>query len=175
MYRELRAEELVTALRDSEEEEFLAGAREGLLFDGPDCQRYELTASSDQPERNHVVYIWTEPDCLEATVADYDKSFGLACSAPIRDFHGIGRVTTLVRAEPPITIGLLTPAPGESVAPRFSDDIFAQVGYSHFRLGTAAKEPVLAEHRQVFPDTGDVSYVLFHEAYLELVATETQL
>jgi hypothetical protein len=35
-------------------------------------------------------------------------------------------------------------------------------------LSTAGHDPA-ADADEVFPDTGDVSYVMFHHAYLELV------
>ena len=50
-----------------------------------------------------------------------------------------------------------------------TDDIFAQQGYPHFRLGAPDKSAALAAGEIVFPDTGDVSYLLIEGAYLELV------
>ena len=68
-----------------------------------------------------------------------------------------------------MTIGLLTPLAGGAIAPRWRDDIFQEVGYSHFRLGSPNKAAVLAKNREAYPPTGDVAYVMFNEAYLELV------
>jgi hypothetical protein len=69
-----------------------------------------------------------------------------------------------------LTLQLLTPVGGVTLAPRITDDIFAQEGYPHFRLGTRNKPRALAAGEVVFPDTGDVSYVLIEGAYLELVS-----
>jgi hypothetical protein len=74
-----------------------------------------------------------------------------------------------VRREPAVTIGLLTPLGGAPLAPRWRDDIFQELGYSHFRLGSPDKAAVIAQNPEAYPATGDVSYVLFRESYLELV------
>ena len=47
--------------------------------------------------------------------------------------------------------------------------MFAQVGYPHFRLGTKDRKKVKARGKEVFADTGDVSFVLIEGAYLEVV------
>lgn len=173
VYRDLLREDLVRPIGpEGDEARFLAGEQPGLLVEGPDTQRYELCQSFGNKLDNHAIFIWTNPeaDILRATIRDYASQFDLVDRVGTRrDFHGIGEVTLLTRLSPPVTIGLLTPYEGQEIAPRWTDDIFKQVGYSHFRLGSPRKEYVKSHNREVFPDTGDVSYVLFREAYLELV------
>ncbi len=142
-----------------------------VLFRGPDHQVYELVPSSDDPVDNHAIFIWTDPGEADVIEKDYDEHFGLQVAERGVDFHGLGDAVLLVRQDPPVTIGLLTPKTGGRIEPRWTDDVFAQVGYSHFRLGAPDKAKVKAMAPEAFPDTGDVSYVHFHHAYLELVET----
>ncbi len=174
LYQRMLREDLVRPIGpDGESKAFLEGAVRSLLIMGPDDQRYELSEAADTHVENHAIFIWTDPKTMADTVRGYAVQFDLVNRVGAKqDFHGIGEVTLLSRLEPPVTVGLLTPYAGQTVAPRWTDDIFAQVGYSHFRLGSPRKEYVKSHNRQVFPDTGDVSYVLFNEAYLELVQLE---
>jgi hypothetical protein len=175
VYRQLLAEELVRPVGpEGEEARFLAGEERGILVIGPDEQRYELAEVGDTFIENHAIFIWTDPARLVDTVRSYAVEMDLVDRVREKlDFHGLGEVTLLTRIANPITIGLLTPYPGETIAPRWTDDIFAQVGYSHFRLGSPRKDFVRAHHREVFPETGDVAYVMFNEAYLELIDLQT--
>ncbi|OAI44183.1 hypothetical protein AYO38_10035 [bacterium SCGC AG-212-C10] len=169
VYRQLLREDLVRPIGpEGSERRFLEGAAPSLLVLGPDAQRYELRESAPTLAENHAVFIWTDPGELRATIAAYCEQFDFS-EREREIFHGVAQVTVLRREESPMSVGLLTPLEGHGLAPRWSRDIFAQVGYSHFRLGSARKEFVKAHSEQVFPDTGDVSYVLFREAYLELV------
>ena len=140
------------------------------VFVGPDAQAYELATTSSDRAANRAIFIWTDPSDLERITADYVRLFGFAVVDDNADFHGLGRVRVLRRDVSPVTIGLLTPNDGATVAPRLTDDIFALVGYSHFRLGAPDKAAVQACSREAFADTGDVSYVLFNHAYVELVS-----
>ena len=59
---------------------------------------------------------------------------------------------------------------GEGLAhERWTDDIFKEAGYSHFRLGALNKQGTETETRQAFPAAGDVAFVYFEDSYLELV------
>ncbi|MFN0148093.1 MAG: hypothetical protein ACKVT1_16430 [Dehalococcoidia bacterium] len=174
VYRQMLAEDLVRPIGpDGDERQFLDRATRSLLVMGPDDQRYELSETAETVLENHAVFIWTDPARLPDTVRQYAVQMDLVDRFGAKlDFHGIGEATVLTRLSNPITVGLLTPYPGERLSPRWTDDIFKQVGYSHFRLASPRKEYVVAHNQQVFPDTGDVSYVLFNEAYLELIQLE---
>ena len=148
---------------------FLAGDAAALLVRGPDAQRYELSESAPSRCENHAVFVWTDPAELAATLDAYAKQFAIEAAAPPATYHGIATLHRLVRREPGVTIGLLTPLPGAAIAPRWRDDIFQEVGYSHFRLGSPNKPLVIESNQQAYPATGDVSYVMFRESYLELV------
>ena len=141
-----------------------------VLVVGPDSQTYEITPTVDDRVANHAIAIWTTPDEVDQIVADYHDQFGLELTDKT-DFHGIADAVVLTRSEPPVTIMLLVPKAGGRVAERLTDDVFGPVGFSHFRLGAPSKAVVQASPaaREAFPDTGDVSYVHFHHAYLELV------
>ena len=171
VYRRMLAEDLARPIGpEGDEAAFLAGENRSLLIMGPDAQRYELGEVADTHVANHAIFIWTDPAKLVETVRGYAVEMDLVDrDGGKHDFHGIGEVTLMTRLSNPITIGLLTPYAGQTLSPRWTDDIFQQVGYSHFRLGSPRKAFVKAHHREVFPDTGDVSYVLFHDAYLELI------
>jgi hypothetical protein len=147
---------------------FLHGDSPWLLARGPNGQLFELGATQGTRRDNNVVYIWTAPEELEQTSREFCTQFGMeeAGAAP---FHDVGQVRLLQRQRPGMSIGLLTPLPGEQVAPRWSDDIFVEAGYSHYRMGSPDKRKTLAASRQAFPDGGDVSFVYFRDSYLELV------
>jgi hypothetical protein len=174
VYRDLLRDDLVRPIGpDGEESAFLAGEARSLLVMGPDDQRYELSEVGPTFVDNHAIFIWTDPARLPDTIRGYAVEFDIVDRVGHReDFHGLGEVTLLTRLENPVTIGLLTPYPGDPIAPRWTDDVFAHVGYSHFRLGSPRKDFVRTHHREMFPETGDVSYVLFNEAYLELIQLE---
>ena len=147
------------------------GGSDGRLVLGPDDQVYELTESSDDRVDNRVISVWHPPAEIDGAVDAFQRWFGFELVEHEADFHGLGRAAVLRRADPAITIQLVRCAP---VAPRWTsgsvrDDIFRQVGYSHFRLGAPSKQAVQAVSETVFADTGDVSYVMFEESYLELV------
>lgn len=170
LYRAWQDAALVTPLLGaSAEAAFFAGDSAALLVRGPDTQRYELVQSAPSRHENHAVFVWTDPAELAATLDAYAKQFAIEPAAPPASYHGIATLHRLVRREPGVTIGLLTPLPGETIAPRWRDDIFQEVGYSHFRLGSADKTHVIERNKQAYPATGDVSYVMFRESYLELV------
>ena len=111
--------------------------------------------------------MWTPDDRLDDVAARYAEHFGLKPTGT-EGFHGIGRVMRLTRAEPGLTIGLLH-ASTNGLAERWTDDIFKEAGYSHFRLGALDKPATEAATRQAFPAGGDVSFVYFEDSYLELV------
>lgn len=140
-------------------------------FLGPDEQAYELAPVSDDPAANRVISIWTDPATVERISGRYAELFGFAVvdrDAAVGD--GRARAHVLRREDRgACTIRLLVPADGSAPAPRWTEDIFAEVGYPHFRLGAPSRSAVKAVAPEVFPDTGDVSYVLFEHAYLELV------
>jgi hypothetical protein len=170
LYRAWRAEGLAAPLLGaSAEDAYLAGDAAALLLRGPDTQRYELTHSARERTENFAVFVWTDPARLAETIDAYAKQFAIEQTGAAESYHGIATLHRLVRREPGVTIGLLTPLPGGEIAPRFSDDIFQEVGYSHFRLGSPNKPLVLAQNRETYPPTGDVAYVMFNESYLELV------
>ena len=175
IYRQLLAEDLIRPIGpDGEEARFLGGEERSILVLGPDDQRYELAEVGEGFVENHAIFVWTDPARLADTIRSYAVEMDLVDRVGEKlDFHGQGEVTLLTRVSNPITIGLLTPYDGEAIAPRWTDDVFAQVGYSHFRLGSPRKDFVRKHHREMFPDTGDVSYVMFNEAYLELIDLET--
>jgi hypothetical protein len=170
LYRAWRAEQLATPLLGADAEAaFLAGEAPALLLRGPDTQRYELTPSAPARLENFAVYVWTDPARLAETIDAYAKQFAIEPVGAAETFHGIAALHRLVRREPAVTIGLLTPLGGAPLAPRWRDDIFQELGYSHFRLGSPDKAAVIAQNPEAYPATGDVSYVLFRESYLELV------
>ena len=174
IYEQLLAEDLVRPIGpEGEAAAFVAGERDTVLFRGPDEQDYELSPVGPTFAANHAIFIWTDPAQAARTEAEYGEQFELLpITGRAEDFHGVGRAKLLVRQEPPITIGLLTPNANATLLPRWTDDVFAEVGYSHFRLGSPRKAQVLERNREVFPATGDVAYVMFNEAYLELVQVD---
>lgn len=141
-------------------------------FRGPDGMVYEPAPVDADAGVNRTISIWTDPADVDRISSDYQSLFAMEEIAVDEPVGSAARATILRRSGAgPVTLRLLTPAPRSAVvvAPRVTDDIFAQVGYAHFRLGAPDREAVRAVGTEVFPDTGDVSYVLFHHAYLEVV------
>jgi hypothetical protein len=159
---------LVTMDDPAAGEAFIAGRQPWLLIHGPEGQQYELGWTQANRADNHVIYVWTEDARLAAAGQAYREHFGLVPQGEPEGFHGIGRVTRLRRENPGLTVGLLH-ASRIPLAPRWSDDIFREAGYSHFRLGALDKTATEAATRQAFPAGGDVAYVYFEDSYLELV------
>ena len=144
---------------------------DGPLFVGPDAAVYELAPITGDDAVDRTISLWTDPATLDRAVASWHDLFGLELAAKGEAFHGVAEATVLRRVgDGAVTLQLLTPLAGAALAPRITDDIFAQEGYPHFRLGAPDKPRALAAGEVVFPDTGDVSYVLVEGAYLELVA-----
>jgi catechol 2,3-dioxygenase-like lactoylglutathione lyase family enzyme len=145
----------------------------GPLFRGPDAAVYELTPIAGDQAVDRTVSLWTDPDVLDDAVATWISTFGFELVEKDVNFHGVALATVLRRrGVGPITLQLLTPAAGTVLPPRVTDDIFAQQGYPHFRLGAPHKAAAQAVGETVFPDTGDVSYVMVAGAYLELIQLE---
>jgi hypothetical protein len=142
----------------------------GPLFRGPDATVYELAPITGDDAIDRTISLWTDPETLERAVTTWGEVFALDEVVRGLPFHGIAEATVLRRGGPgPVTLQLLTPLEGSRLQPRVTDDIFAQQGYPHFRLGAPDKAVALEAGERVFPDTGDVSYVLVEGAYLELV------
>ena len=174
IYRTLRDEALIECLGTPEQESaFLDGGGESLLFMGPDAQRYELCATQPTAADNHVVYIWTDPSELDGTIADFSKEFGFE-PAGEADFHGIGKLNCIRREAPGMTMGFITPYADDQIAPRWTDDIFREGGYSHFRLGSPDMAHTQKVSREAFPQGGDVAFIYFRESYLELVQIQPE-
>lgn len=174
IYRTLKQEDLIECLGTPEQEAaFLDGSGDYLLFMGPDAQRYELCATQATTADNHIVYIWTDPVELEETVADFSQEFGFE-AAGAADFHGIANVRLIRRDCPGMTLGFLTPFSADQIAPRWTDDIFLEGGYSHYRLGSPDMEHTQKVSRESFPQGGDVAFIYFRESYLELVQIQPE-
>ena len=172
IYQKLKAEGLVEHMGNPEREAaFLAGEAGSLIYRGPDGQRYELCGTQPTVAENHVVYICTDPDKLEQIHADFAEEFALT-PAGTRDFHGVATAHLLTREDPGITIALLTPVEGITLEPRWTEDIFKEAGYSHYRLGSPNMDHTESVSRQAFPKGGDVAFIYFHDSYLELVQIE---
>ncbi|MGA0839529.1 MAG: hypothetical protein ACO3Z6_06995 [Pseudomonadales bacterium] len=148
--------------------EFVEGHVASVLVRGPQRQLFELAASTLDRAANHAVYVWTDPERVADVAAAYQREFDLK-SIGNMPFHGIASAHLLRRARPGITVGLLTPRDGQQVFPRWSEDIFLEAGYSHFRLASFDKSRTRSVTREAFPDGGDVSFVYFEDSYLELV------
>ncbi|MEO1065253.1 MAG: hypothetical protein AAFZ07_27880 [Actinomycetota bacterium] len=139
-------------------------APEPAWFRGPDGMVYEPAPIDADPGVNRMISIWTDPAEVDRISRDYQVLFAFEEIAVDEPVGTAARATVLRRSGVgPVTLRLLTPGPRAAtvVAPRVTDDIFAQVGYAHFRLGAPDREAVRAAGTEVFPDTGDVSYVLF--------------
>ena len=146
---------------------FERGERAWLLLASPSGQQYEFGMTAETAAANHRVYVWTADAEVDRICTQYRRHFGLV-HAESADFHGIGRVELLQRAAPGVSIGLLH-HPVAGLSPRWSEDIFGEAGYTHFRLGAIDKAETEAASRQAFPPGGDVSFVYFEDSYLELV------
>jgi hypothetical protein len=168
LFRDWQERGLAVAGNAAMEAAFLAGDRDWLLLTGPQGQAFELGATQTTRAGNHAVYIWTDPSRAAAVAERFCREFDLT-PAGTHDFHGLGTENRLTRDRPGVTVGLLTPTAGGSIAPRWSEDIFVEAGYSHFRLGSFDKARTRRASREAFPDGGDVSFVYFEDSYLELV------
>jgi len=143
------------------------------LFRGPDAAVYELAPITGDDAVDRTISLWTDPDGLDRATKTWCEVFGFDVIAMRESFYGVADAVVLRRKGPgPVTLQLLTPPGGSPLEPRRTDDIFAQQGYPHFRLGAPDKAAALAAGEIVFPDTGDVSYLLIEGAYLELVQLE---
>jgi hypothetical protein len=147
---------------------FQAGESDWLLLRGPQGQLFELGPTQRARADNHVVYIWSDPRQAAQTAANYCREFSLEPAGEV-EFHGQAKAMRLRRERPGVTVCLLTPLSGGHVAARWSEDIFVEAGYSHFRLGSFDKSRTRRASREAFPDGGDVSFVYFEDSYLELV------
>jgi len=163
-----RDRSLVDGTDAGAEKAFLDGAAQWLLLRGPDGQYYELGRTQPSRRENHRVYIWTQPEALAETSAAFVDHFALK-AAGSTNFHAVATANLLEREEPGITIALLTPLDGRELAPRWSEDIFVEAGYSHYRLGAPDQARTIAASREAFPAGGDVAFVYFKDSYLELV------
>jgi hypothetical protein len=134
-----------------------------------DGQVYELAERSSDAAVNRTISVWTDPAEIDAVVADLCDLFALSVQLA-GEVNDLADAVVLTRSGVgPVTIRLMTPRHGIQLAPRWSNDIFVEQGYSHLRLGAPDRVAVKARFAEVFPDTGDVSYVLVHHLYLELV------
>jgi hypothetical protein len=144
---------------------------DGPLFRAPDAAVYELAPITGDDSIDRTISLWTDAADLARAVGTWTTVFGFERHEGRRPFHGIAEATVLNRSGAgAATLQLLTPLDGASLPARVTDDIFAQQGYPHFRLGAPDKAAAQAVGATVFPDTGDVSYVLVEGAYLELVS-----
>ena len=170
LYDAWQAEGLIDCLVSADREAaFKAGDADWILIRGPQKQIFELGPTQASRAENHTIYICTDRAALDQTAAGFCDHFDLKDAGSF-DFYGVANGLCLRREKPGITIGLLTPLDGEAIEPRWTDDIFKEAGYSHYRMGAWDKAKVLAASRESFPDGGgDVSFVYFHESYLELV------
>lgn len=167
VYRRWQEKGLAEPLSSEEERRFLAGEQAPLLLRGPDGQSYELAPVLPDAASNRRIYIWTADDRVEAVAGAYRKHFGLE-PVGAENFHGMGTVRLLRRESPGVTVGLLFGG-ASVVEPRWTDDIFVEAGYSHFRLGALDMGRTRSDAREAFPAAGDVAYVHFEDSYLELV------
>lgn len=175
IYRQWCDEGLAHCLASPQAESaFLDGKSDWVLLQAAHGQAFEFGPTQLTRAGNNAVYIWTDPDAAEDIAADYRSEFGMTDGGSA-DFHGKGESLCLQRATPGITVGLLTPKAGGKVEPRWSEDIFVEAGYSHYRLGSPDKNHTLTKTREAFPDGGgDVSYVYYHDSYLELVQVDAE-
>ena len=172
LFEAWRTEGLITPIAcQAELDAFLGGDTDWIMFRGPNGQMMELGPTQRTRAENHAIFIWTDPADAEQTAADFCDQFGME-NIGTGDFHGQADAVYLRRMIPGVTIGLLTPKAGQRVEPRWTEDIFLESGYSHYRLGSPDKPRTLTASREAFPAGGDVSFVYFHESYLELVQVE---
>jgi len=167
VYRLWREHGLGEPRSKAAERAFLDGEQNWLLLHGPDGQLYELGPSQPTVWDNHRIYVWTADARLDEVAADYREHFGLL---PVgdEDFHGWGKVRLLRRQDPGVSIGLLFDC-AAPVQPRWTEDIFVEAGYSHFRLGALDRQTTQMQSREAFPSAGDVGFIYFQDSYLELV------
>ena len=163
----LNRQQLVEVVQPEALAGWQAGATDYLLVRAPNRQLYELGPSQPATAENHVIYVWTADDDLIQTAHAYQQHFGLE-DAGDQAFHGLGRARLLRRAQPGVTIGLLYDS-ATPLAERWTDDIFVEAGYSHFRIGALDKAATQAAVREAFPGASDVAFVYFADSYLELV------
>lgn len=166
MWQAWQAEGLGRPLPADAEAEFVAGRTPWLLLEGPDGQCYELGPSQTEAADNHRVYVWTASANVDAVAAAYVQHFGMQ-DYGVEAFHEQGNARILRRAAPGVTVALLHRS--QDVEPRWTDDIFLEAGYSHFRLGALDMPRTASSCREAFPAAGDVAFVYFEDSYLELV------
>ena len=167
VYRSWRDHGLGAPLSSEDEAAFLAGEQQWLLLCGPDGQIYELGPTQPSVCENHRIYVWTADERVDEVAAAYGEHFGLQALAA-EPFHNLGSVRLLRREAPGVSLGLLYGA-AEGVQSRWTDDIFVEAGYSHFRLGALSMPTTLNDSREAFPTAGDVGFIYFQDSYLELV------
>ena len=138
-----------------------------MLLRGPDDQLYELGPSQSARCDNHRIYVWTADGRVDEVAAAYEQHFGLREVAN-QDFHDLGKVRLLSRDDPGVSLGLLFDC-AVGLHPRWTDDIFVEAGYSHFRLGALDMQATQNDSREAFPAAGDVGFIHFQDSYLELV------
>ena len=172
VYRSWCERDLATPLSQQAEAAFLAGEQPWLLLRGPDGQHYELGPTQATASDNHRIYVWTADDRVDEVAAAYEGHFGLR-STGTEGFHGLGKVRLLGRDDPGVSLGLLFGC-ADGVQPRWTDDIFVEAGYSHFRLGALDMPVTQGESREAFPGAGDVGFIYFQDSYLELVQAPTR-
>ena len=165
---QLLAAELVDVLDDAELAAFRDGTSDWLLLAAPQGQVYEFGATQTHTADNHCIYVWTEEQRLAEAADSFAQHFGLSGETS-ESFHHVGKVLRLRRESPGVTIGLLHAPTGQTLAPRWTEDIFKEAGFSHYRMGALDKSRTRSFSREAFPDGGDVSFVYFEDSYLELV------
>jgi hypothetical protein len=165
--KQLLDEKLAQPLAGEDSEQYLRGESQWLLLKAPNGQTYQFGETQTACADNHVVYIWTEAARVKDIADNYERCFGFRQTGDI-EFHDVAHALMLRREEPGMSIGLLH-RPNEALAPRWSDDIFKEAGYAHFRLGAPDKVVAQTASREAFPAAGDVSFVYFEDSYLELV------
>ncbi len=164
----LQERNLVTLDQPEKLSSFRDGEQAWLLLTAPNGQRYEFGRTQKSRADNHCVYIWTASDRLAAVRQSFVEHFDLS-PTNTTDFHGLAKVARLTRAHPGVTIGLLHEPTTGTLAPRWTEDIFKEAGYAHYRMAAANKAQTCAYARQAFADAGDVSFVHFEDSYLELI------
>lgn len=167
IYRLWQDRGLGAPLSERAEAAFLAGEQSWLLLRGPDGQLYEVGPSQALACANHRIYVWTADDRVDEAASAYQEHFGLQLVAT-ESFHSLGKVRLLSRDDPGVSLGLLFGCVG-GVQPRWTDDIFVEAGYSHFRLGAIDMPATQSDSREAFPAAGDVGFIYFQDSYLELV------
>ena len=165
--KQLLDEKLAQPLAGESSEQYLASETQWLLLKAPNGQVYQFGETQSASADNHAVYIWTESERVQDIATNYENCFGFS-RTDNASFHGTALALMLRREEPGMTIGLLY-RPTEALTPRWSDNIFKEAGYAHFRLGAPDKNLAQTASKEAFPAAGDVSFVYFEDSYLELV------